>query len=199
MSMNCHGLIKINADVTFFPLVRVCLLVLRLSTWSPLPTVCGRVRGKKGDFQWENGFQWLQKCAVLTEDHSEASAWIVDQHCKSPPKEVVVLYFWLAVEDITYNRWQGGQSHRYQGLWLDWKRNCINTSVFFIPAVKYTHPPVVPLRMVTLGHVYLWHQPQHMSWEEYRNRASTQETFLPLILSLQPLTTPSSGHCPFRQ
>lgn len=43
------------------------------------------------------------------------------------------------------------------------------------------------LRMVTLSHIHLWHWPQQMPRQEYRNRASTYETFLPLILSLQPL------------
>lgn len=40
--------------------------------------------------------------------------------------------------------------------------------------------------MVTLGHIHLWHWPQQISREEYRNRASTYETFLPLIPSPCP-------------
>lgn len=51
----------------------------------------------------------------------------------------------------------------------------------------------ISLRMVTLGHIHLWHWPQQIPREEYRNRASTYETFLPLILS-----PPTSCHLQLR-
>lgn len=105
--------LKINEDVTFF-------LLWEFVFWSfdflpeahcSLP-VGGSGEKKKDDFQQEDAFQWLQKCAVLAEDQSEDSAWVVDQHHKSSQKEVVGLYLLQALEDITYNTWQGHKDTR---------------------------------------------------------------------------------------
>lgn len=54
------------------------------------------------------------------------------------------------------------------------------------------------IRMVTLGHVRIWHQPQQMPREEYGNRASTRKSPCPSHSPPSLSPPPAQGHCLLR-
>lgn len=119
-----------------FSLVRVCVLVFWLGTWGPLLTACGRVRIKK--LLFPTGWCFTVAAEMLC--ISRGPEWRFSPGCwpmlQIFAEEEVILALLQALEDTTYKIWLGGQSQRWQGLWLDWKRNCANTSDFIVLAAK---------------------------------------------------------------
>lgn len=136
--MNCHGPVKNQWRCDIFPFVRVCLLVLWLSTWSPLLAACGRVRGKKRWFPTGGCFPVAaeMRCA------GRGPEWRFSLDCWPPPQIFAERGggFVPFASSQGHNLQHMAGSQRYQGLWLDWKRNCLNASVFIIAAVKYVKP-----------------------------------------------------------
>lgn len=136
--MNCHGPVKNQWRCDIFPFVRVCLLVLWLSTWSPLLAACGRVRGKKRWFPTGGCFPVAAEMCCA----SRGPEWRFSLDCWPPPQIFAERGggFVPFASSQGHNLQHMAGSQRYQGLWLDWKRNCLNASVFIIAAVKYVKP-----------------------------------------------------------
>lgn len=198
--MNCHGPVKNQWWCNIFPLVRVCLLVLWLSTWSPLLTAWGRVRGKKRWFPAGGCFPVAAEMCCA----SRGPEWRFSLDCW-PTLQI------FAERGGGFGPFASSRGHNLQHTagWsvtkipgpLTWLKEELPKRLSFHYCCHkiWRNDRRMSLRMVTLGHVHLWHWSQQMPREEYRNRASTYETFLPLILSPQPLATFSSGQCLFRQ
>ena len=180
--------------------MRVCLLVLWLPTWGPLLTAWGRVRIKKWWFPTGGCFPVAAEMCCA----SRGPEWRrFSPHCWPTPQ----IFAEKGGGFVPFASSRGHHLQRMAGWWvtkipgpLSWLKEELpkHLSFHYSCCKIWRNHRRMSLRMVTLGHVHLWYWPQQMPREEYRNRASTYETFLSLILSPQTLTTSSSGHCLFR-
>lgn len=134
--MNCQGSVKISEDVTIFLWWEFVFWSFDLVPEAHCSLPVGGSGLKNYHFQQDDALQWLQKCSVLAGDQSEDLAQVVGQCCKSLQKGQ---WFWpfcmlLKTPPTKYGRVVSHRDDRDS--WLDWKRNCVNTSDFIVLAAK---------------------------------------------------------------